>query len=310
MTKIILVSGCDANYYPMLREWLHSVRRFAQSNDMDIGILDAGLTKEQCNSLRPLVDAIPKPDWPCPLPESKTKGKEFLKACVCRPFLREIFPGYDIYIWMDADTWIQSWKPMELFLQGAARKKITLTGQVDRAYPRAGRVKWFGRLAQPRGFYFSNARKAYGFKTAKALMPYHVLLAGMFALHKDAPHWNRWQDLVKTTMTKGKVFTAEQLSLGVMCYLEGFEYEILPAWTHWLCEFKPLWDDKNKVFVETYLPHNPLGVLHLSGFDAMRLDRSVTTNFKTLDGREVQMSYRYPYYDGETNEETGVRLAV
>jgi hypothetical protein len=300
MSKIAFISGCDANYYPMLREWIDSIRRFPQSRSMDICILDAGLTEEQRSALRPLVRTIVNPDWPCALPASKIEGKEFLKACVCRPFLPEIFPGYDIYLWMDADTWVQNWTAVELFLIGAERRKITLTSQADRAYPRAARVKWLGRWPwKVRSFYFSNARKAYGFKTAKELLTRHVLLAGAFALHKDTPHWKRWQELVVQTMKKGKVFTAEQLSLGKMCHLEGYESEILPAWTHWLCEFKPLWDDTAHLFVEPYLPHQPLGILHLSGYDEMRLNRSLLTEFRALDGRTLRLSYRYPFFDGE-----------
>ena len=305
MRKITLISGCDANYYPLLREWLHSLRLHHESKDMDINILDAGLAPEQKQELEPLVTSIVAPDWPCNLPVQKTSGKEYLKACVCRPFLPEIFPGYETYFWMDADTWIQSWAGIELFLEGAKRKKITLTGQVDRGYPRGGaRIKWFGSMPiKVRGFYFSNALKAFDFKTAKALLPYHVLLAGAFALHKDAPHWQRWQELVVQTIQKSKLFTAEQLSLGVMCYLEGYEFEMLPAWTHWLCEFKPLWDPQKNMFVEPYLPHNEIGVLHISGFDEMRLDRRETTEFKTTDGKTIEYTYRYPYFDGETAEE-------
>lgn len=287
MTKIAFISGCDANYYPLLREWLASVRTFT---NQDICILDAGLTEQQRAELKPLVTKIVNPDWPAPV-----KAKEFLKACVCRPFLPKIFPGYDIYMWMDADTWIQDWTAIELFLIGAQRKKITLTAQVDRAYPRAARVKWLGHWPwKVRSFYFTNARKAYGFKTAKTLLARHVLLAGAFALHKDAPHWARWQELVVQTMKRGKIFTAEQLSLGKMCHLEGFEYEALPAWAHWLCEFKPLYDEQRGLFVEPYLPHQPIGILHLSGVDEMRLDRSVTTDFKTLDGKTIQKTYRAP----------------
>jgi hypothetical protein len=301
MTKTVFVSGCDSNYFPLLLEWLHSLRSYKQSAEFDVCILDAGLTSEQIEVLRPQVKSIVNPEWPIEVPAHKIRGREFLKACVCRPFLPQIFPCYDRYVWMDADTWIQSWRGVELFLEGAARKKVTLTAQVDRGYPRGGaRIKWLGRMPiKVRGFYFSNALKAFGFKAAKELLPYHVLLAGMFALDADAPHWQRWQTLVKKAMTTGKVFTAEQLCLGVMCYMEGFEYEILPAWTHWLCETKPLWDEERKTFVEPFLPHNEIGVFHISGWDEMRLDRSITTDFKTLQGGTYTTSYRYPDFDGE-----------
>lgn len=308
MSKTVFVSGCDANYFPMLLEWLHSLRRFEQANVYDVCILDAGLRPEQIERLKPHVKSIVNPDWPVDLPKRKVKG-EYLKACVCRPFLPQIFPGYDIYVWMDADTWIQNWDHVELFLKGAEKGKITLTAQVDRAYPRGGaRVKWLGQFPlKIRGFYFSNALQAFDFKTAKALLPFHVLLAGMFALRADAPHWPRWQELVKTAMTKGKIFTAEQLCIGKMCYLEGYGYEALPGYAHWLCEFKPQWDTAKEMFVEPFLPHEELGVLHISGFDKMRIDRRETTDFQTTDGKTIEYTYRYPYFDGEKDQEVETR---
>ncbi len=266
MKKLAFVSGSDSKYYPLLREWIESVRQFPQATEADICIIDAGLTAEQIEKLKPLVTKIVAPDWPCKLPESKIKGRTFLKSCVCRPFIPQIFPGYEIYFWMDADTWVQDWRGPELFIEGGRNGKIALTGQVDRAYPRQARVKWLWRWPwKVRSFYFSNARQAFSFNVARKLLPYHVLLAGAFALRADARHWKRWQELVVQTMKKGKLFTAEQVSLGVMCYLEDYEFEILPAWTHWLCEFKPNRNAENTLFLEPYLPHNVIGILHLSG---------------------------------------------
>ena len=116
----------------------------------------------------------------------------------------------------------------------------------------------------------------------------------------DAPHWNRWQELVVKALKRGKIFTAEQLTLGMMTYLEdGFPAEILPAWTQWLCENKPLWDEETKHFVETFLPHEPIGIVHISGFDDMRLDRKLTTEITTVSGKTIQKSLRYEGFDGE-----------
>ena len=305
------VSGCDANYFPILLEWVHSVRRFPQSKGMAICIMDVGLTKEQCEILAPMVEQIVAPDWPCELPDYKIRGREYLKACVCRPFIPQIFPGYETYFWMDADTWVQNWDGPALFLQGAERGGLSIASQTDRSYTRTFRVKWLGRLPwKIRGFYYSNAIKAFGFKTAKKLLPYPVLQAGAFAMKADIPHWKHWQELVLGAMQRGKVFTAEQLCLGVMCYLDGYSCEILPAWTHWMCEFKPLWDEEKRVFVEPHLPNETLGILHISGFDEMRLDRREVTHFNTLQGDEVRLSYRNPHYDGEKQEAAGEGLAA
>ena len=298
--RIAFVSSSDHNYYPMLLEWVHSIRHFEQSKNMDICILNAGLKPEQIKQLEDEGCIVKDAQWPCDLPAHKIRGREYLKSCVCRPFIPNYFPDYDTYFWMDADTWVQKWDAVEMFLTGAAKNKITLTAQSDRAYPRQVRLKWLGYMpVKLRGFYFSNAKGAFGFKKAKEIYPYHVLLAGAFALNKNAPHWKRWQELMLTALEKGKIFTAEQLSLGILCYLEGYEKEVLPAYTHWLCQFKPMWDKAKNMFVEPSLPHEEIGILHLSGWDEMRLDRSLTTDFETTDGDTIELSYRYPHFNGE-----------
>jgi len=48
-----------------------------------------------------------------------------------------------------------------------------------------------------------------------------------------------------------------------------------------------------------HAPNETIGILHLSGVDEMRLDRSVKTDFQTLNGQDIELSYRYPYFDGE-----------
>lgn len=306
--KTAFVSSADHNYFPLLLEWVHSIRRFPQSATMDICILNAGLTPEQVTRLSQEGCIIKDAEWPCDLPAYKIRGRDYLKSCICRPFIPDYFPAYDTYFWMDADTWVQKWDAVEMFLKGAAKGRITLTAQSDRAYPRQIRLKWLGYIPlKLRGFYFSNAKAAFGFKRAKELYPYHVLLAGAFALRRDAPHWKRWQELMLQALKRGKIFTAEQLSLGVLCYLEGYEKEVLPAYTHWLCEFKPHWDADKNLFVEPSLPHEEIGILHISGWDKMRLDRAEVTDFTVLNApdKTKTLSYRYPYFDGKGDKALG-----
>ena len=305
ISKTAFVSASDKTYYPLLREWIHSIRRFQQSQAMDICIMDVGLTSRQIDALKKIGCHLHRPEWPCEIPTYKIRGRDYLKGCACRPFIPKYFPDYESYIWMDPDTWIQKWDAIEMFLKGASQDAITLTAQVDRAYPRQIRMKWLGTLPiKLRGFYYSNAKASYSHKIAKELYAYHVLLCGMFALKGDAPHWQRWQELmIEKLRGKGKIFTADQLTLGKLCYLEGYKKIILPGYMHWLCEFKPLWDPKTGLFVEPSLPHEELGVLHLSGWDDMRRNRSIMTNFQTTDETEISYNYRYPYFNGETEEE-------
>lgn len=301
--KVALVSGADANYFPLLLEWLHSIRRFPASAAVDICILDTGLTPEQVKRLHGLgIKEIARPDWPAKVPPRKVRGKDYLKSCVCRPFIPKIFPGYDVYMWMDSDTWVQNWEAVDMFIAGALKNPdkivITSTG-ADRHAQRSVRIKWLWRWPyRVASFYFGNGRRAFGFNAAKKLASQYVLSAGCFALSGQARHWRRWQELVRHAMVKGDIFPAEQLSLGVLVHIEGFRAELLPAYTHWICETRPMWNTAQQQFVEPFMPHERLGILHLSGVDAMRGDRAATTAYETETGDTVQMNCRYPFFDG------------
>lgn len=300
MTRTAFISSANSVYFPMLVEWIHSIRQFKESKDIDIGILNAGLTKEHIEYFKSVGCIVKDAEWPCKLPAAKISGKEYLKSCVCRPFIPDYFPDHDHFIWMDADMWLQKWNVIEMLLQGSQNEKLALMAQTDRGYEKQIRIKWLGPWPfKVSGFYMSNAVKAFGLKTAKKLFQYQVLQAGCFSMNRNAPHWKRWQELILQALKKGKVFTAEQLTLGILCHLEQYPHEILPAYTHWLCEYKPLWNEDTQMFVEPYLPNEEIGILHLSGWDDMRLDRSIKTDFKTLQGNVIEKSYRYPHFDGE-----------
>ena len=47
MKKNVIVSLADSNYFHLLDELINSIKRFKESSDIAICILDAGLTKEQ-----------------------------------------------------------------------------------------------------------------------------------------------------------------------------------------------------------------------------------------------------------------------
>ena len=300
MKKVIFVSSADSNYFPMLAEWIHSIRRHPESADMDIGILNAGMNEREVEYLRAQGCIVKETEWPAKFPSWKIRGKDYLKSCICRPFLPDYFPGYETICWMDADTWVQNWHVIPQFLNAAQNGNMALTTQMDRAYPRQMRIKWLGPIPiKIRGFYMNNAREAFGLKMAKDLYPFTVLLAGMFAMRADAPHWKRWQEIMLKGLKKGKIFTAEQLSLGILCHLEKYPIDILPGWMHWLCTYPTHWDEAAQMFTEPYTPHEKIGVLHMSGVDEMRLDRSVKMEFKTQSGGTIQKSFRYPYLDGE-----------
>ncbi len=75
MTKNVIVSLADSNYFPLLEELIDSIKRFKESENIAICILDAGLTKEQKEILSNKVDEIKPAEWDIEVPGYKVKCK-------------------------------------------------------------------------------------------------------------------------------------------------------------------------------------------------------------------------------------------
>ena len=99
MKENVIISLADSNYYELLDELVDSIKRFKESENTAICILDAGLLDEQKKQLSLKVDKIKSADWDIEVSEFKVKGKEWLKSQVSRAFLPKYFPGYKKYLW-------------------------------------------------------------------------------------------------------------------------------------------------------------------------------------------------------------------
>ena len=63
MKKNVIISLADSNYFPLLNELIDSVKRFKESSDVAICILDAGLSDDQKKQLLLKVDEIKSAEW-------------------------------------------------------------------------------------------------------------------------------------------------------------------------------------------------------------------------------------------------------
>ena len=148
MKKNVIVSLADSNYFPLLDELINSIKRFNESNNVAICILDAGLTEEQKEVLSKKVDEIKSAEWDIEVPESKIKGREWLKSQVSRAFLPKYFPSYEKYLWIDCDAWVNDWKTIEIYFKACDQGKLGITQTIGPGYKITSKVNWvFGKLA-------------------------------------------------------------------------------------------------------------------------------------------------------------------
>jgi len=297
MKENVIISLADANYFDLLNELIDSIKRFEQSKEVAICIMDAGLKKEQKEILLKKVDQIKKAEWDIEVPDSKIKGKEWLKSQVSRAFLPNYFPGYKKYLWIDADAWVNSWYSIELYLKGCENKKLAIATSADRSYGRVLRAEWVWRsFARIKSQNYKHAKSS-GFsqKIARevALKPH--LNIGVFSLEEDAPHWNVWQKNLKIALSSGKIWGSEQIAMNVTIYSDKLDVEILPAYCNWTLIEALRYDKKNNTFVETYLPNHEIGIIHLAGKnnDHIRNDKNFISKVKTLEGEIIEKSLRF-----------------
>ena len=297
MKENVIISLADSKYYELLDELVDSIKRFKESENTAICILDAGLSDEQKKQLSQKVDEIKSADWDIEVPEFKIKGKEWLKSQVSRAFLPKYFRGYKKYLWIDADAWVNSWSTIELFLKGCENNKLSIATSADRAYGRVLRAEWvFGSFARVKSQNYKHAKSS-GFseKIARevALKPH--LNIGVFALEENASHWEVWQKNLRVALKSGKIWGSEQIAMNITIYHDGLDVEILPAYCNWTLIEAVRFDKKKNTLVEPYLPNHQIGILHFAGKnnDQIRNNKNFVSKVKTTEGSYIEMKLRF-----------------
>ena len=87
MKENVIISLADSKYFDLLNELVNSIKRFKESQNTAICILDAGLTADQKNILSNKVDEIKPSDWDIKVSEFKILGKKWLKSLISRAYL-------------------------------------------------------------------------------------------------------------------------------------------------------------------------------------------------------------------------------
>ena len=300
MNKNTIVTLADSNYFPLLEELIHSIKKFKGSELVDICVLDAGLKSEQVETISTLVDSIKKAEWDIEIPFHK-KRKEWLKSQVSRAFLPKYFPNYDKYLWIDCDAWVNDWSSVELYLKACADGKLGITQSVGPGYKILSKVKWlFGKLAIVKSQNFKHAisSKINIDKARKLAFAPHINI-GVFSLQKNSNCWNVWQKNLEQTIKHGRLFGSEGLAINLSVYVDDVDTEFLPLGCNWITSnLLPKFDENKKEFVEPYLPNNKIGIIHLAaglwkdGKD-MRLDDSIKIEIKSLNNNSLSKSLRF-----------------
>ena len=301
MNSNAIVTLSDSNYFDLLLELINSINKNDKNKSVSICVLDAGLTDKQINIIKDKVYSIKKAKWDIEVPKIRVAGREWLKSQVSRAFLPNYFPEFKKYLWIDCDAWVNSWESIELLYKACENGKLGITQSVGSGYRVLSKVKWlFGKLALIKSQNYKHAKKS-GFSefTARKIAFSPHINIGVFSLEKNSKCWKTWQEILKKALSSGQVFGSEGLAMNIAVYDKNVDVEFLPLYCNWIASnVLPKYDEENETFVEPYLPHNKIGIMHLAGGlwlgkRDMRVDKDVKIKIKTTLGKEINKSLRF-----------------
>jgi len=301
MKKNTIVSLADSNYFDLLIELIDSIKQFPQSSNVAICILDAGLKEEQKKILSVKVDEIKSAEWDIKVPALKVLGKEWLKSQVSRAFLPNYFPNYEKYLWIDCDAWVNDWETIDLYFKACSNNKLGITQTLAPGYKIMSKVRWlFGKIAIIKSQNFKHAIKSkIGLDNARKIAFAPHINIGVFSLEKNSKCWDIWQKNLQITLRSGNIFGSEGLAINMSVYIDGIDTEFLPIKCNWIASnLLPKFDEKNKSFVEPFLPNYKIGIMHLAAGiwrdnKDMRINKNIKIEIENLEGKKILKSLRF-----------------
>lgn len=261
LSRAILITGGESQYVSLLEGLLRSLDAPGRPDNLDIGLLDLGLTDEQSAGFKQRGISVVVPDWDVDLSLFHQPPPGFYKGMTARPHLPKYFPGYDTYLWMDADTWLQDWAGIRLYLSSAQSRGLAATPEVDRAY-----LPVYGNISVI-SWRHNIITRCFNAQFANQLSLFPTVNCGVFAARGDAPHWARWAGILADIFKRNKeaFFFAEQTAFNAMIRQGDMPIAFLPSTCNWMCNRAlPMCSDDGVELLEPHPPFQRLNVLHLT----------------------------------------------
>ena len=272
--KILLFSACDDNYLHLLLDMMESLGD--QLQKYDFGLLDLGLSDESKGKIQKLKPDVifKKPKWFIDLPEYRKTV--FSQACITRPFIKEVFKGYDGYMQIDADLWFLDNSAIDDYIIAADRTGFSIATV---AHDNATSNRFEFRQRRKTWYRWTNKMKLYDhtFQLMKSIFGKDNALKfgtieqtnnGIFFIHADSPVWEAWQEVMQSVNWHDKKVpkTCDQACLLHATHKYNLSRTLLSVHHNWVVNTRIfLLDKKGKKLIDSVYPHTPIKVIHLVG---------------------------------------------
>lgn len=254
--KSIVVTAADENFSALLLRLIDSLHQWDEPLFDAVGLLDVGLSEATLRKIRGQITHVATPAWDLPCGPRIRQNKPYLRAKTARPFLPRYFPGYDLYLWLDADTWVQEKFALEWFFQAAQGGSLGIVPQADPSYVHTrDSVTWrTHRLSQ-----------YYGDESLTLLNSQSYYNGGAFSLLAGAPHWNSWAHHFARGLESCPWLISDQTALNYAIWKDNLPVSPLPSLCNWCWHLAaPITNAETGKLCEPSAPNRPIGLIHMT----------------------------------------------
>lgn len=279
MLKTIVATGCDSAHYDLVADLLASLTD-AGREGLDVGLVHVG-----DDTLPPALESAVDCVAHVADDEFVARGlKGFrLAHLMIKPRLPQLFPGYDVYVWLDGDTWVQDRAGLDQIVYCAQQADLCAHPELDPNYFRQ-------RIPSDRlvGLYGS----LYGPEEAARCVRLPMFNAGVFAATADSPLWASWREELLQVSRKiaaaPELYYSDQVPLHRLIANGQLSAYPLRATNNWLLHAAvPSVNLARKRLIAPTVPGEAINILHLTG-----TTKHLTFTMGDGSGRQIQFRYR------------------
>ena len=267
MKKIAIISGADKNYYPFLKNLIISLEKTKCLEIAGLCILDVEKNSLYLEEVSNYIHKTKKAKFSLKL--SFSDEKNWFKLLTERPFIKDYFPGYEKYIWLDADTEVLSIDAIKNLIDATNISELAIVPEVNESYvfnnTKFGIKKIFSSIYKISGWSFKNYNKYFRKGLGENLFFKPLFNNGVFCLKSESTLWNLWKKEYQGALDKAKSsygIKTDQLSLNKIIYENFTKVSILDSTNNWIIQKAEDLIKADNLFLTPSFPRRKINILH------------------------------------------------
>jgi len=276
VAKVVVVTACDYRHFELGGELIASLRAVKQ-RDFAIGFIRIG-SHELPADISTSVDhtaEVANDRYHTPAIDGFDVSYLGVKAR-----LPELLPGFDTYVWMDGDTWLQNVDAIHQAVAAAQHAAVAAACQADANY-------W----ARPTvtNHTIRAYKLIYGEEETRKWAMFPMVNSGVFAARASSPLWKQWLDELSLSRRnqngRDNQFYSDQIPLHRLICSGRISFHPMRAVNNWLVlKSQPIVDMKARKLRAPSVPWEELNIVHLAG-------AAKETEYRMANGGSI--SFRY-----------------